>query len=121
MGFSKVNEHFSEFKEEIQSYVKTRFDLLQLQLLKQVTDFSSRLLKLIIGAVTFTFFILFTSFGAAFLIGEYLDNISYGFFIVGGFYLFVFLLIILFGKYLLRTQLVRAFSFKIIKISKIKF
>jgi|SRR5690625_900245 len=121
MGFSKISENFTEFKEEFQDYAKTRIDLLQLQLLKKITDFSSRLLGLILSVIIFTFFILFISTGAAFLLGEYLGSISYGFFIVAGFYLFVFLIMILFGKYLFRTRLIKAFSFKIIKVTKIKF
>jgi hypothetical protein len=48
------------------------------------------------------------SLGFAFLIGNQLGSVSYGFFIMGGFYVFLLIIISLFGKKMLEKPV---FSF----------
>lgn len=120
MAFSKINEHYSELKKDALSYLRFKAAYVQLLVLKKTTKFISRIIKILLGIFILCFFLFFVSIGAAILIGEYLDNVSYGFFIVAGFYLFVFILLLLFGKYFFRTQVLKSLSLKMVKIPKIK-
>src|SRR5690625_221258 len=121
MAFSKVKEHYDELKKDLKLYLETKIEFLELRLLKKVTEIGSRILKFVLGVVLLIFFLIFVSFGAAIWIGDYLGNMSYGFFIIAGFYLFILILILLFGKYFFRARILKSLSFKMIQIRKIKF
>lgn len=117
MAFSKINEHYEELKKDILAYIKYKLEYTQLLVLKKTTKALSKLIKIILGVFLLCFFLFFASLGVAFLIGDYLDNVGYGFLIVGGFYFFLFILIILFGGYFFRAHIL---SLKALKMTKIK-
>lgn len=121
MAFSEIGENFELLKKDVLSYVNTKIDYLQLRALKKITKLSSRLINVILLSVIFILFIVFASTGAAILIGNHLEDMSYGFFIVAGFYLLILIFILLFGRALLRKQILKIFSFSIIRVKKIKF
>lgn len=121
MAFSQINENFELLKKDIQAYINTKVEYFQLRALKKSTDLVSRLIRMILISIIFIFFLVFASTAAAIWIGNELENLVYGFLIVAGFYLFILILILLFGRVLFRRQILKSFSFKIIKMRKIKF
>lgn len=72
---------------EIKEYVSKRVDLLKIQFTEKFSLSAGFVSFLCILLIAFSFFIILLNFGIAFLIGESLGTISYGFLIVSGFLL----------------------------------
>lgn len=73
--------------ERVESYGKTTYELSKLKLLKTTADVLPSLISKLIVVLVISFFTLILSMGIAFLLGELLGNLYYGFFIVAAVYL----------------------------------
>jgi len=79
--------------EKIESYAKTNFDLFKLKTINKSADVLSTIVTKIAVVIIVLLIVFFFSVGLAFWIGECLEKISYGFFIVAGFYALVALIV----------------------------
>ncbi|MEP7263402.1 MAG: phage holin family protein [Bacteroidota bacterium] len=77
----------------IKDYAETRFDIILLNSQEKVSNVLSSLTTVAVLVLCGLFVLLFASIGAAWLIGHAMHNPSIGFFIVGGFYLLITLLV----------------------------
>lgn len=84
--------------ETIKEYASKRIDLLKIEATEKSSISAGVIAYLVILLVAFGFFIILFNFGLAFLIGKALDNYSFGFLIVAGFYLFIMILVVVFKK-----------------------
>ncbi|MDP9959521.1 phage holin family protein [Chryseobacterium lathyri] len=82
--------------ETIKEYASKRIDLLKIEATEKSSLSAGLITYFVVLLVAFTFFIILFNFGMAFLIGKALDNTSYGFLIVAGFYIVVMGFIIAF-------------------------
>ncbi|GEN70818.1 MULTISPECIES: phage holin family protein [Chryseobacterium] len=82
--------------ETIKEYASKRIDLLKIEATEKSSLSAGLITYFVVLLVAFTFFIILFNFGMAFLIGKALDNTSYGFLIVAGFYVVVMGFIIAF-------------------------
>ena len=88
--------------EIIKDYATKRLDLLKLEATEKSSLSAGIIAFISILTIAFTFFIILFNFGIAFLIGQSLDNMSYGFLIVAGFYLLLIFVILLLKKKIVR-------------------
>jgi uncharacterized membrane protein (DUF485 family) len=96
--FEKITDNVEDIQENLESYIKNSIDYHSLHIYKKTTRVLVSVLRLsLLGGVALLF-LFFLSFGAAYLIGENIGNIGNGFFIVAGFYVFVFILVVIFGR-----------------------
>lgn len=85
-------------------YGKTSFELAKLKALDKTSDVFSSLAFHSVSFVLIVSFMLFLNLGLAFWLGDILGSSSYGFFIVGGFYLLSAIVVYLFmRKWIIRT------------------
>ncbi len=84
--------------DTLKEYISKRLDLLRLEAAEKSSLFMGIVAFLTIVLIAFSFFIILLNFGIAFLIGEALNNDSYGFLIVAAFYLLVMIIIFAFKK-----------------------
>lgn len=84
--------------ETIKEYASKRIDLLKIEATEKTSISAGVIAYLVILLVAFGFFIILFNFGLAFLVGKALNNTSYGFLLVAGFYLLVMILIVTFKK-----------------------
>jgi hypothetical protein len=82
-GKNELEQMFVNVKD----YAETRFDIVVLNLQEKVSGILSSAASAAIMGILGVFIIFFISIGAAWLIGQSLDNPSIGFFCIGGFYL----------------------------------
>jgi len=87
----------------IKSYATKRLDLLKLEATEKSSLSAGIIAFLAILAIAFTFFIILFNFGIAFLIGQSMDNMSYGFLIVAGFYFLIMIIVLSLKKRIVRT------------------
>lgn len=78
---------------KVEDYSKTSMELLKLNTIDKSADMVSSLLTQSIMFVIAMVFILLSSIGVAFWLGSHFDSIPIGFFMVGGFYLVLTLLV----------------------------
>jgi hypothetical protein len=84
--------------ERAETYIKTSLELYQYNIILKSADiFSDLVYKLVIFIAVVLLFVLI-NLGIALWIGEQLNRLYYGFFIVAAFYLFVLLLVYFFSK-----------------------
>jgi hypothetical protein len=72
--------------EKATDYGKTSIELIKLKALEKASDTISSFIPLIIVFFLFASFLLMINLGLAIWLGEIFGEISYGFFVVGGFY-----------------------------------
>ncbi|KXH78265.1 phage holin family protein [Chryseobacterium kwangjuense] len=96
--------------ETIKEYASKRIDLLKIEATEKSSLSAGLITYFVVLLVAFTFFIILFNFGIAFLIGKALDNTSYGFLIVAGFYVVVMGFIISF-----KTKIVNMVADQVIK------
>ncbi len=77
-------------------YGKTSAELVKLKALHKTTDITSSALPHLVVTVVVVFCVLFISLGLALLLGTILENVFYGFLIIGGIYGIIGLLMHLF-------------------------
>jgi hypothetical protein len=98
---NSIGNHFENLSQDTKDAIDNSIKYYKLDLLKKTA------LSLIIGGLfvlkigILVLVLFFVSIGLSFLIGNKLGTVSYGFFVVGGFYLFILIIISLFGKKLL--------------------
>lgn len=84
--------------ETLKEYATKRLDLIKIQATEKTSISAGIIAYLIIFLIAFAFFIILFNFGLAYLIGKALNNTSYGFMIVAGFYVVVMIAVAVFKK-----------------------
>ncbi|MEG2079817.1 Putative Holin-X, holin superfamily III [Chryseobacterium piscicola] len=84
--------------ETLKEYATKRLDLIKIQATEKTSISAGIIAFLIIFLIAFAFFIILFNFGLAFLIGNALNNTSYGFLIVAAFYIVVMIVVVIFKK-----------------------
>ena len=100
-----LKERIREVVFNVEKSLYTRLELWKFKTVIRGADVVSSLVLLaiifFIAAVSF----IILSIGAAYWIGYYLNKISNGFFIVGGFYIFLCLVIYVFREHMIRKPI----------------
>ena len=87
--------------EKTGDYLETRMELLKLQTINRTSDITSSIVSRLVLVVIVSLIVLILNIGIAIWIGDRLGKMYYGFFIVGGFYTIVALLLYAFrGKWI---------------------
>jgi Putative Actinobacterial Holin-X, holin superfamily III len=86
-------------------YVETNVELFRLKIINKSTEIVSTLGANIIIVFVFLIFLTIISIGLAIWLGELWGRMHYGFFAVGGFYGFIFLVLVVFRRRLLKQPI----------------
>jgi uncharacterized membrane protein YozB (DUF420 family) len=98
----EVQSKVEDLVDNLTEYAEARWKLLTINTIDKVADISSSfIVSLVVGVVAF-FALFFLSIGVAWWIGMETQNPAMGFFIVGGFYTLLTLIV-----YLLREKLIK--------------
>ncbi|HIB47435.1 MAG TPA: phage holin family protein [Flavobacteriaceae bacterium] len=110
MQFKALSEQLGDSGDKIQEYLKSTAEYYKLRLFKNAMKFATSLINMLILGGIFMMFLIFISFGVAMWLGKIFDSMLTGFFIVGVFYLVIFLLILFFGKNHIDKSILSKFS-----------
>ena len=91
-------KHIEDFVSKAGDLAETKVELWKLRAAGKISETISSLISIIAIAVLMVAAITVLSIGVALWIGSEMGNLSYGFFIVGGFYAFAGLLVFVFRK-----------------------
>lgn len=110
MAFEKLSDSVHDLNHNIQAYIHSNVEFYKLKAFKQGMKGATSLVRfLIMGFLLSTAGILI-SFALAIVISQAIGVPSAGYFIVGGFYLIVFVLIFIFGKEPIEKLVLKKFS-----------
>ncbi len=84
--------------ERAEDYGKTTLNLLKLNAIDKSADVASSLVSRLAVILTVVFSVLIISVGAALWLGKLLGEAFYGFYIIGGFYAILAILLQVFGQ-----------------------
>ena len=118
MAFEKLTENVKELTGNTQEYIKSSADYYKLSIFRTSMKGLIGFANVAIRATFALIALLFISIGVAIIIGESMESASAGYFIVGVFYVVIFLLIFVFArkpleKFLLTKYSTMAFNNKV--------
>lgn len=87
MAFEEIKENAEELRQEAQKLIDANLKYYKLWGFKMVMKSTTLMLKLFLLAIMLMIVTIFFSIALAIGIGYWLDNLAYGFLIVGGIYL----------------------------------
>jgi Putative Actinobacterial Holin-X, holin superfamily III len=89
-------KHIEDFVSKAGDLAETKVELWKLKASGRISETISTIISVVAIVLLIGVAMLVLSFGAAYWIGAELENISYGFFIVGGFYAIMGIVLYLF-------------------------
>jgi len=95
---SQIKDLFNNLADSVRSYADTQIQLIKLSAAEKLAVFVSGFVSGFLLLVFGLFFLLFVGCAAGFYIGREMGSNATGFLIVAGFYIFLFLLILIFRK-----------------------
>lgn len=102
---TNVEELFYKLKE----YADTRLELFKLKSVHKISGVLSNLMALVVLVILFFVFLICISIGFALLIGAWLGKAYYGFFVVGGIYIIIGLVLYVGRNKFLKTPVSNKF------------
>lgn len=109
MAFEKLTNSIDDLKENIQAFKQSSAEYYKLSLYKGIVKGSISLVNALLMGFFGLFALLFLSIAVAVYLSNVLESPSAGYFIVGGFYLLLLILILVFGrKFIKKTILVKS-------------
>ena len=112
---NSIVDHIEDIVSKAGNIAETKVELWKLRAVGKVSETVSSLISVIAIVLLTITAIIILSLGIAFWIGSELGKTSYGFFIVGGFYVLVGLLVYVFRRQLIKTPLSNLIINKFIK------
>lgn len=72
--------------ERTKSYAETRFSIIKLKAVDKTSEFAALVISYLVAILVFFIVFIFINVGLAYWLGKIIGGVHYGFFIVGGFY-----------------------------------
>jgi sterol desaturase/sphingolipid hydroxylase (fatty acid hydroxylase superfamily) len=113
MAFEKLSNSVHDLNCNIQSFLHSNSEYYKLKAFKQGMKGGTTLVRFVLMGFFLIVAVLMISVAVAILISEAIGVPSSGYFIVGGFYLVISILIFIFGKEPIEKLLLRKFSKKV--------
>ena len=110
MAFEKLSNSVHDLNHNVQSFLNSNSEYYKLKAFKQGMKGATSLVRFLVMGFLLSTAGIMISFALAIVISEAIGVPSSGYFIVGGFYLIVFVLIFIFGKEPIEKLVLRKFS-----------
>ncbi|WP_300433682.1 phage holin family protein [Christiangramia sp.] len=110
MAFEKLSDSVDDLNNNIQSYLKSNSEYYKLRAFKQGMKGATALVRFLIMGFLLSVAGIMLSFAIAIVISQAIGIPSSGYFIVGGFYIIILVLIYIFGKEPIEKLILRKFS-----------
>lgn len=104
MSIFNLSENFKTLSDDFQTALESSIEFYKLDFFGKFMKGAVSLVNLLVIGSFFLIFLLFISVAVAIVIGEALESLSSGYFIVAGFYFLLFLFMLIFGKPILTKK-----------------
>lgn len=106
---NEIKERAADWFDHASDYFEARWNLGVLNASEKTAGVLSNVASVVIISTVGVFALLFASLGAAWLIGQSLNNVAVGYFIVAGFYALVCILLFVVKDKLIKVPVVNSF------------
>lgn len=113
MAFEKINENLHRLNNSIRSFSESTAEYYKLDLFKKSMKGATSLVNVLVMGFFLLFAVSFISLAIAFFLSAEIGIVSSGFFIVGGFYLLLFLAVRFYFREKIEEFLLVKFSRKV--------
>ena len=110
-----ISEHISELFEDTGKYIEAKTELWKLKAADKTTEVASAVVAQLVFLCLTMLVLIFLSLGFAILLGKWLGELYYGFFIIAGFYALLGLIIYASRDKIIKTPLYNLIINKIVK------
>lgn len=110
MAFEGLSDNIHKVTNKVEDYGLSTAEYFKLRLFKSAMKAGISLVNLLVFGSLFLFVLLFLSIGAAFWLGTFFEHGYVGFFIMGGFYGIFVILMFIFGRDIIRKNMLFKFS-----------
>ncbi|MFD2521493.1 phage holin family protein [Emticicia soli] len=107
--YNDIKEKTEDIFDDLTNHLEARWNLGVLNAAEKTAGAISSVTSIIIMGVIALFVLFFLSLGAAWLIGQSLNNFAFGLFIVAGFYMIVGLIVYSKREILIKIPVINAF------------
>lgn len=108
--FENVTNNAEEIKDNFEDYLHNTLEYYKLYMYKKMTQSMVSFIRVLFLGGLAMLMLFFVSFAAAYLIGEALGNFGYGFLIIAGVYVLIYLLVMVFGRKFVERKVLRSTS-----------
>lgn len=120
MAFEEITQNLKELNENIKAFAKSSAEYYKLDLFDKTMKGATAAINGVAVAFFLVFALTFLSVAVAIVIGNWLESMSSGFFIVAGFYLLLGLFFLFFGSKIIAGAMLPGISKKFFKEPVIK-
>lgn len=110
MSIFNLSENFKTLSNDFHTAFESSIEFYKLDFFGKFMKGAVSLVNLLVIGSAFLVFLLFISVAVAIVIGESLESMSAGYFIVAGFYFLVFLFLLIFGKPIITKKVLTKYS-----------
>lgn len=110
MSIFNLSENFKTLSDDFQTALDSSIEFYKLDFFGKFMKGAVSLVNLLVIGSFFLIFLLFISVAVAIVIGEALESLSAGYFIVAGFYFLLFLFMLIFGKPIITKKVLTKYS-----------
>ncbi|RMA66016.1 phage holin family protein [Ulvibacter antarcticus] len=110
MAFDSLSDNIEKSGSKAQEYLKNSSEYYKLRSFKTISKTVISLVTFLTVGIFLLLVLFFFSVGAALWLGDIIDSRYAGYFIVGGFYILIILIILLFGKKSIEKLILTKFS-----------
>ena len=110
MSIFNISEKINNLTTDIRAYIDSSTEYFKLDIFSKLMKGAVSLVNLLVIGSILLVFLLFISVAVAINIGEALESLSSGYYIVGGFYFLVLILLLIFGKPLITKIVLTKYS-----------
>jgi len=110
MAFEKLSDSVDELNSNFKSYIQSNSDYYRLRAFRGGMKGATALIRFLVLVTLFSVAGIMLSFALAIVISQAIGVPSAGYFIVGGFYLIICILIFIFGKKPIEKLMIKKFS-----------
>jgi len=110
MIFDDLKDDTKGLTDNVQAYVENRLNYLKLDVFKKTMLGITTLIKVILVSVLGLISFFFLSIALAIWLGDVLGKPSYGYLLVGGFYILLIVFVLLFAKKAIERLILRKYA-----------
>lgn len=110
-----MSDHLTELVHDTGKYIEAKTELWKLKVADKTTEVASSVVSQLMIAVIALLVIISVNTGVALMLGKWLGELYYGFFIVAGFYILLGIIIYANRTVLMKTPFYNAIINKILK------
>ncbi|HZW77811.1 MAG TPA: phage holin family protein [Flavobacteriaceae bacterium] len=110
MFFKNLSGNLQDVVLRLEDFIETNLEYYKLRLFKVSMKTAVSLINLIIFGSLFLFVLIFLSIGFALWLGYILGHSFFGFLLIGGVFLLLFILMIAFGRKIIERKVIHFFS-----------